>query len=227
MSSSSSESDLMDNNDASLNGNSQFVELLSKYPVLLNKSQVPKIKIEKDKALLAVVKAYSKTFGKEITPKQIQKKIHNLKGDIKKKTDINATGNEKIILKEWEQKLLLLLDTGNNPTFNKIPGALQAGISTAVVVEDTNNNNCKERKTDMPPSVVTSVKRQKIQLQLFETEETKNLGNAELQRLVLLEQLQLIRLQKKKEELILKRLEMVTAGGLNIAEDGGLTYTNL
>lgn len=56
----------------------------------------------------------------------------------------------------------------------------------------------------MSTATLSSGKRQKDPLQLFETEETKNLGNAELQRLVL-EQLQLIHMEKEKEVVILAR----------------------
>ncbi|CAH1981405.1 unnamed protein product [Acanthoscelides obtectus] len=40
-----------------------------------------------------------------------------------------------------------------------------------------------------------------------ETDETSNLCNTELQRLVLLEQLELIRVQKEKEKLLLEKLQ--------------------
>lgn len=71
--------------DEELCANYQLVELISKNRVVLNKSQVPKIKKEKEKAYLDFVKAYGKIFGKETTVKQLQKKIHNLKGELKKK----------------------------------------------------------------------------------------------------------------------------------------------
>lgn len=40
-----------------------------------------------------------------------------------------------------------------------------------------------------------------------ETDETSNLSNTELQRLVLLEQLELIRVQKEKEKLLLEKIQ--------------------
>jgi hypothetical protein len=42
---------------------------------------------------------------------------------LKKKTDLKARGNKKIVLKPWEEEMLKLLETeGKNPEFQKIPG---------------------------------------------------------------------------------------------------------
>lgn len=99
--------------------NYQLVELISKNCVVLNKSQVPKIKNEKEKAYLDLVQAYGKIFGNETTVKQLQKKIHNLKGKFKKKRYQNATGNKKIELKYWEHKLMLLLKTDKSQSLQR------------------------------------------------------------------------------------------------------------
>jgi hypothetical protein len=41
---------------------------------------------------------------------------------LKKKTDLKARGNKKIVLKPWEEEMLKLLETdGKNPEFQKIP----------------------------------------------------------------------------------------------------------
>lgn len=82
--------------DEELCANNHLVELICKNSVLLNKPQVPKIKKEEEKAYLDLVQAYGKIFGNETTVKQLQKKIHNLKGEFKKKSYKNATGNKKI-----------------------------------------------------------------------------------------------------------------------------------
>lgn len=73
--------------------NYDFVTLLRNHKILFNKSQVPKIKEAKEKAIQEIVKQYMKTFGKKITPKQVKKKLQNLKNELKNKTDKNATGN--------------------------------------------------------------------------------------------------------------------------------------
>lgn len=176
---------------------------------------------------MKLISEYGKVFGKETTVKKLQKKIHNLKGDLKKKNDKNATGNKKIVLKDWEKKLLMLLEVDTNPTFTKIPGAKSVGTpnDNAQSPGTSNSTTSVEQLSRLCSS--TSGKRQKVQLQLFETEETKNLGNAELQRLVLLEQLQLIRMQKEKESIILEKLKRTEDQQLNVAEDGGKTYFSL
>lgn len=102
----------------------QFISLLRRNQILLNKSQLPKIKCLKEKALEHMINHYNITFGKAITSKQIQKKINNMKTEVKRKTDKNATGNKKIKLKTWESELLDMLNAETNPVFNSIPGLL-------------------------------------------------------------------------------------------------------
>ncbi|KAG8307398.1 hypothetical protein J6590_023169 [Homalodisca vitripennis] len=163
----------------------------------------PKLKKQKEQAYSKMImeygKEYGKVFGKEITIKKLQKKIYNLKGDLKKKNDRNATSNKKIVLKDWEKKLLMLFEVDKNPTFTTVPGAQSAGTrnDNAQSSSASASATCVEQLST--PCGSTSGKRQKVQLQLNETEETKNLENADLQQLVLLEQLQLIRMQKEKE----------------------------
>lgn len=74
---------------------SRFIALLKQYKILFNKSQLPKIKEAKEKSLIEVCDLYMKTFGKELNVKQLKKKIQNMKNEVKKKSDINATGNKK------------------------------------------------------------------------------------------------------------------------------------
>nr|CAI5852228.1 unnamed protein product [Callosobruchus analis] len=53
-----------------------------------------------------------------------------MKNELKKKTDMKATGNKKIILKDWERKLLDIIDNDvENPTFLIIPGATTIGLN--------------------------------------------------------------------------------------------------
>ncbi|CAG9763592.1 unnamed protein product [Ceutorhynchus assimilis] len=58
-----------------------------------------------------------------------------------------------------------------------------------------------------------------------ETEETSNLSNSELQRLVLFEQLELIRIQKEREKLLLEKIQ--NEKGNNVEESNNLLYRNL
>nr|CAH7727834.1 unnamed protein product [Callosobruchus chinensis] len=51
-----------------------------------------------------------------------------MKNELKKKTDMKASGNEKITLKDWERKLLDIIDNDDlNPTLHKISGAESIG----------------------------------------------------------------------------------------------------
>lgn len=121
----------------------------------------------------------------------------------------------------------MLLESNKNPTFTKIPGALSAGTPNDNPQSSiaSASRTCVEELSN--PSSSTSGRRQKVQLQLFETEETKNLGNADLQRLVLLEQLQLIRMQKEKEKIVLAKLKQEEDQQLNVVQTAGKTYFDL
>lgn len=70
-----------------------FALLLKEHKVLLNKSQLPHIKKEKESAMKSLISEYEKSFNKKITAKQMQKKISNVKGSVKNKFDKNKTGN--------------------------------------------------------------------------------------------------------------------------------------
>lgn len=99
-----------------------FVNILKKYPVLLNKSQTPEIKKEKEGAIKRFIDdLHSQTLLKCST-EQIKKKINNLKSEVKKKTDLKQTGNVPICLKPYEEDLLELLHAGVNPVYQKLNG---------------------------------------------------------------------------------------------------------
>lgn len=104
--------------------NSQFIMIIAEHKVIFNKSQVPMIKERKEKSLELIRIKYTQIFGKQITRQQLRKKIQNMKNEVKKKTDKMATGNKKIRLKSWENSLLTLMNTEENPVFTKIPGKL-------------------------------------------------------------------------------------------------------
>ncbi|KAJ4442116.1 hypothetical protein ANN_11982 [Periplaneta americana] len=105
------------NNDSQL----KFVMLLAEHKILCSKSQLPKIRDEKERSVSVLRNEFLKHVGKDITEKQLKKKIQNMKTEVKKKTDKNATGNKKVVLKDCEKILLDLLSSDENPVFNKIP----------------------------------------------------------------------------------------------------------
>ncbi|CAH1968387.1 unnamed protein product [Acanthoscelides obtectus] len=67
------------------------------------------------------------------------KKINNMKSRLKKKTDINRTGN-KIVLQDWEKILLEIMEGNTNSVLAKVPRALSVGIQeteTKISLEDS------------------------------------------------------------------------------------------
>lgn len=99
-----------------------FVHMLRDFPVLLSKSQTPAARLSKSKAIEAMKKQWEFNVGSQITTSQLYKKINNMKTRLKKKTDINRTGNKKIVLQDWEKILLEIMEGDTNPVLTKIPG---------------------------------------------------------------------------------------------------------
>ena len=99
-----------------------FVNVLEKFPVLLNKSKLPEIKAEKKNALEELSRDFSASIGKVVDTKQCLKKVNNLKARVKEKSDIKRTGNRPISLLAWETKMLQILKEDTNPVFNQVAG---------------------------------------------------------------------------------------------------------
>ncbi|CAH1959705.1 unnamed protein product [Acanthoscelides obtectus] len=129
--------------------------------------------------------------GRAIRVKQLSKKINNMETKIKKETDINKTGNKQIKLKSWEQAFWRLMDGDRNPHLSKIPSAVQVGvpspIQTAVSVDGISSES--HSSVIVVETATSSLSKKNKKACLPETSETQNLSTAELQRLVLLEQL--------------------------------------
>ena len=231
-----------------------FVTLLKNHKILLCKSQKPDIKEKKTAALTTLAKELSVNTGKEQSEAKIAKKIANMKKRFKEKFDKNKTGNKKMIMKPWEELFGKLLHADENPVFNRIPGAMSAGISQGSASCEVNINSLQSctsalnapcvkpgalfsklsrsstscgvninslkscsakalKSTSSPSHLDNAYASRKLQCSnkvavkvtnnecLFgESEETKNLSTSQLQRLVLLEQLKLIRMQQKQCE---------------------------
>ncbi|CAH1131942.1 unnamed protein product [Ceutorhynchus assimilis] len=99
--------------------NLKLTEILEKYHIIFKKSQVPKIKEKKKKHTKKFIKKYIVQIVKNISEQQLKRKIQNMKTEVKKKTDISATGNKNIILNLWERQLLTLVEGKEKPSFSK------------------------------------------------------------------------------------------------------------
>lgn len=107
---------------ASCNKQKTFVTILAKFPVLLKKSQLPQVKVKKAGACDQFLEEYQQKSGIQFTKDQLFKKINNMKTAIKTKADAKETGNKPIVLTDWEEDFLNLLDAERNPTFSQVPG---------------------------------------------------------------------------------------------------------
>lgn len=96
--------------------------ILAKFPVLLNKSQLPQLKAQKANACDKFLNEYQKQSGVLLSKDQLFKKLNNMKTAIKSKADAKKTGNKPVILTDWEEEFLELVDAERNPTFSQVPG---------------------------------------------------------------------------------------------------------
>ncbi|KAK7870657.1 hypothetical protein R5R35_009218 [Gryllus longicercus] len=162
-----------------------FVSILKDHRILFEKSQLPSSRRKKAEVLTEAAEKYRVRFGKEITTRQLSKTISNLKDRVKKKTDVLQTRNRKMKLKDWEKDYLKLINGDTNPTVTRIEDftrTLQengATISASMIFEDG---------TSMYEEV-TPVKGKR---------NVNRLSNAELQRLVYIQQLEVLLLKKRK-----------------------------
>lgn len=204
-----------------------FVALLKDFSVVLNKSMLPKVASAKEKAWGCLADQFSKNVGKQTSVGQLKKLLNNMKTAVKKKTDVNATGNKPITLLSWEADFLKICDSNENPVYCKIPGASCVGLgasSTSELNEENENREDEDDPVDMlasnqPITPVTCIRKsdatklkkdKKLKLSA-ETEETSKLTTGELQRLLLLEQIKLTRLQAEREQLMITELNLRAA----------------
>lgn len=200
-----------------------FADEVCRVPVILEKSQVPKVKIIKDEAIKTVTKKYEALYGKPLDGKGLLKKLNNMKTRLKKKTDMKKTGNKKIKLLGWEEKLLRAVQGDSNPTIKKIEGPMQIGVEMPPKSKQpTNNPETYETASTLP---ILPTKR-KLSTDKFETDDTKVLSLKELQRLVLLQQYRTSKIQQEYYE---KKLEIIKSNNssTNTFNDDGNTYFNL
>lgn len=118
----SSDGDTFNEDEQDQHEPAMFVSLLENCACLFDKSQTPFAKAQKQKAILSLKKGYTINTGKEISDKQVLKKLSNMKARVKRKSDVMRTGNKRIRLANWESDFLKLMNSTENPTLCKVPG---------------------------------------------------------------------------------------------------------
>lgn len=196
-----------------------FVSLLKDNSILLSKSMLPQTVTAKERAWENVSDQFGKNTGKVTSVSQLKKLLNNMKSAIKKKTDVNATGNKAIKLLPWETDFMKILECNENPVFCKTPGALCIGLdvpsaSASPICISTDENEAENGIVNSLPvnqpvkQIDISQKRSTKKVKLSaETNETSKLTTGQLQRLLLLEQIKLTRLQSQRESMLIAELE--------------------
>nr|CAI5848388.1 unnamed protein product [Callosobruchus analis]CAI5866036.1 unnamed protein product [Callosobruchus analis] len=67
-------------------------------------------------------KQWKPNVSLKIRTSQKYRKISNTKSKLKKKTGISRTGNKIIILQNWDEILLQIMEGDTNPVLTKIAG---------------------------------------------------------------------------------------------------------
>ncbi|KAG8287448.1 hypothetical protein J6590_037706 [Homalodisca vitripennis] len=141
-----------------------------------------------------------------------------------------ATGNKKIKLNDWEKEFLLLLTQEENPVFKKVPGAASVGICEGESAKNTTSSKQKgadNMEVEHQPScsVITSkqpvvaVRKGAKRLSMLETDETRDMSTPKLQRAVLLQQMELQKIQIEKERILLNNLKKTVNDASTDTED--------
>ncbi|KAG8277334.1 hypothetical protein J6590_044877 [Homalodisca vitripennis] len=154
----------------------------------------PKVVEEKKRAWDIIAEEYSRGTGKQFTIAQLNKLLVNMKSHIKKKNDL--------------KERLLLLSQEENPVFKKVPGATSVGIMNreSLVVpnddEGTSTGRNSSASSTSKSTSLTYVRAGVKSINKYETDKTKELSLPQLQRLVLLKQLELqnMKIEKEKRE---------------------------
>lgn len=98
-----------------------LVDLLVKYGrVLLTKSRVPSVLIQKKAALEAIANRIFTEKQIRCSETQIMRRVAVYKSRLKQKTDVKQTGNRKIVLSDAEKRFWKLMDGDSNPTLTKV-----------------------------------------------------------------------------------------------------------
>lgn len=215
----------------------KFVKILKDYPIILEKSMIPQFKKKRATAILEIRSQVEAEFKVEMTESQLWKKIQNMKARMKKKADVNRTGNKKIVLKPWEEDFLEFLEGESNPSIVRIKGAVTAGVANTPPDVNSESEKGDSSEDEQPgekldigkahfkklkvdkssTSPVSMQPKNKKRANLPETEETKRLSTPELQRLVLLEQLNYFR---KSQQLVDLKLQRELRRDDRVAEPG-------
>ncbi|KAG8291770.1 hypothetical protein J6590_053626 [Homalodisca vitripennis] len=105
---------------------------------------------------------------------------------------------------------MIFLSQGNNPVFSKVPGSISIGTSsnpttsatkTLAEVEQSDDENLSNEGTVCGgKKTVTKVRKSAKTVMAYESDETKDLSIPQLQRIVLLQQMQLNKLKLKREK---------------------------
>lgn len=97
-----------------------FVTLLKDYPILLNKSQLPAVKLRKENAVTELILKLQDQMLRTFTNATLTKKISRMKTQVKTKCDTNRTGNQKVVLKAWEKIIADLIGEKSNPSIAQV-----------------------------------------------------------------------------------------------------------
>lgn len=187
-----------------------FIKAVKDHTIVLNRSISSNMISAKEKAWMSIKDKYETSIGQTVTLDQLKRILNNLKTETKKKIDKSATGNRKIKLSQWENDFVEILTKFEQPNFRQVNGAITVGMKSEQSSKPSCSTNLSS-EASVKDQEGTNKDQERIvkkrKTMAFETKESVQLSTNELQRLVLIEQLNLIRTQKRREELEIRNLE--------------------
>lgn len=190
------------------------MKIVAKNKVVLDKSKVPSVITAKKEAWRALTEKYNSASGHELSSSQLSKMLNNMKTRIKRKTDLKATGNKPIKLRDWEKQFLEILNNKDSPVFCKVPGSVVAGINKTTTAKDVCDDGAGPSQVDISQTAANqrmdiSEKRKRIlkKVSEYDSECTKDLSTPQLQRIVLLQQMKINEMKIEREKIKLAEVK--------------------
>ncbi|XP_037920606.1 uncharacterized protein LOC119657654 isoform X2 [Hermetia illucens] len=177
----------------------KFVSLLKEHSIIFDTSIAANIRFRKARAYKSLATAYRKKFGKHITRIQLRRKIDEMTNYIRDKVarNIKSPAARQIRYRKWEDEFIKLLQS------KKL-------LNETVAKEEDTSRAILPFNQNLPRNILKPFLEQNNQIQELaaETNETEKLTNEQLQRLLNLEQLKLVRLQQMQSEKEIERLKL-------------------
>lgn len=181
-----------------------FLKLLSQNPVVVDDSTTPTTFYAKKAAWNIITNEYALETGQRVPSKRLMTFLTDLKTSLFVK-ELRINSDLSVFFKDWQEDLQKILAQEENPVFKTIRNRDSAGSNE---IQTSGNNNVDIAQKTTSQNMTTQIEKEKDETGMqYETDETKDMTTAQLQRAVLLQKLELQRIQIEKEKILLQNLK--------------------